>query len=133
MRLRPWRQPTVRRESLARADVVGAMVRSTIEREGQATWRARGDSMLGAIRDGDVVTLVAPERGAVVPGAVVMAVLPDDRLVVHRVRSVRGGAVVLRGDACRRSDPPVSIDRVVAIVHPTPRPTVRALAYSLVS
>lgn len=129
MRLRPWRKPALRPEPLARAAAVGDLVRATLQRDGECTWRARGGSMAGAIRDGEVVRLVAPER--ITTGDVVMAALPDDRLVLHRVERVTAAEVRLRGDSCWRPDPPVPVDAVIAVARPTPRPTLRALPYRL--
>lgn len=87
--------------------------------------------MRGAIRDGERVRLVEP--GDLSVGQVAMAVLPDDTLVIHRVRRVDDGVVFLRGDSCRRSDPPVAADQIVAVVEPTPPPTRLAALYSLIA
>lgn len=131
MRLRPWRKPALRPEPMARAAVVGDLVRATLQSNGECTWRARGSSMAGAIRDGDTVRLVP--AGPVEPGDVVMAALPDDRLVIHRVERVADGRVQLRGDACRKADPAIPLSSVIAAVDGAPRPTLRALAYRLVA
>ena len=118
---------------MARAAVVGDLVRATLEANGECMWRARGSSMAGAIRDGDLVRLVPPS-GDVAVGDVVMAALPDDRLVIHRVVRVdAGGAVRLRGDSCWRSDPPVPRAAVIAAVTPAPDRTLRSHLYRLVS
>ena len=89
--------------------------------------------MRAAVADGERLRLVPLPVGGAQPGDVVMAVLPDDRLVVHRVRAVRGGEVWLRGDSCRLSDPPVLAGQVVARVEPTPKATLRAHLYSLLA
>ena len=86
--------------------------------------------MAGAIRHGALVRLVPPR--SVAPGDVVMAALPDDRLVLHRIERIDDGTVHLRGDSCWRRDPPIAQDALIASVDPTPRPTLRALAYHLV-
>lgn len=86
--------------------------------------------MLGAIGDGELVRLVPPKH--VRRGDVVMAALPDDRLVIHRVAEVSHGDVRLRGDSCWRSDPPVSIDAVIGVVELAPKPTLRSLPFRLV-
>jgi hypothetical protein len=88
--------------------------------------------MLGAIRDGDTVRLVAPTPHIIRKGAVVMAVLPDDRLALHRVTKVDVRGVSLRGDSCRRGDGYVAIESVVAVAQPTPRRTPRSYLYRIV-
>lgn len=130
MRLRPWRAPALRPEPLARAAVVGDLVRTSLERDGECTWRAWGSSMAGAIRHGDTVRLVP--AGDLAAGDVVMATLPDDRLVVHRVRRVDAERLVLRGDSCVHDDPPVPHSAVIAKADPCPRPTWRTRAYRMV-
>ena len=87
--------------------------------------------MAGAIRHGDLVHLVGFDT--LEQGDVVMASLPDDRLVIHRIQRLSDGTAVLRGDSCRRFDPPVRVDQVIAKVEPRPKPTLRARAYGLVS
>jgi len=86
--------------------------------------------MAGAIRHGDRVRLVPAAH--VHEGDVVMARLPDDRLVIHRVRRVEAERLVLRGDSCWRDDPPVPLRDVIAKVDPCPRPTWRTKAYRMV-
>ena len=131
MRLRPWRKPALRPEPLARAAVVGDLVRATLERDGECMFRARGRSMAGAIRDGELLRLLPPDE--VHRGDVVMAALPDDRLVIHRVQDVAKGGVRLRGDSCWRADPGVAISSVIAVVDPSPRRKLRSLPYRLVT
>lgn len=118
-------------EPLVPGAVVGALVADAIARDGQASWVARGSSMGGAIADGERIHLVTP--GSLRVGQVAMAVLGDGTLVVHRIRKLGDGLVVLRGDTCRRSDPPVPADHIVAVVEPTPAPTPIATVYSLLS
>ena len=130
MRLRSRRAPALRPEPLARAAVVGDLVRSSLERDGECTWRAWGASMAGAIRHGDAVRLVPASH--VREGDVVMAAVDDDRLVIHRVRRVEAERLILRGDSCWRDDPPVPFRHVIAKVDPCPQPTWRAKAYRMV-
>ncbi|MBP7867858.1 MAG: S24/S26 family peptidase [Acidobacteria bacterium] len=68
-------------------------------------FRARGNSMRPAIRDGDFITVhplgeLTPRRGDVLafrlPG--------QPRLLVHRVRSCRRGRFLLQGDAVHSAD-----------------------------
>jgi len=69
--------------------------------------------------------LVEPLAGAswMRPGEVVVA-CHGDRLVSHRVVSLRDGMVILKGDACWRADAPVPVDAVLGRVvgfRPAPR------------
>lgn len=112
-------------------DVV-ALVRDLLARDGEVRWVARGRSMRGSVPDGAAVRLVPPPPGGPAPGDVAMAVLPDGRLVLHRVVAVGDGTVRLRGDACRRADPPVPVAAVVAVAAPRPRRSLRSLLWRLV-
>lgn len=85
--------------------------------------------MLGAIRDGERVRLVAPRT--LRRGLVVMAALPDGRLVLHRVVKVDDEGVWLRGDSCRRADGVIDAGSVVAVAEPNPRRTPRVWLYRL--
>ena len=60
--------------------------------------------MAPSLLDGDEV-LVAPARG-LQAGEVVVVKRVAGPLVLHRVVAVAEDAVVTRGDACHRSDPP---------------------------
>jgi len=131
MRLLTWRRPALQPEPLVRADVVAELIASSIERDGYANWRATGRSMLGAIRDGDVVRVVAPSVSCLRPGTVAMAALADGRLVLHRVLKVDGTSVTLRGDSCRRGDGAVPVESIVAVASPTPRRSPRSWLYRL--
>lgn len=105
------------------AGEVAALLRDLIRRRGEAVWLAKGRSMRGAIDDGTPVRLVPPGPGRPRRGDVVMAVLPGGALVLHRVVARRGDRLRLRGDACRRCDPPVALADVVGVVDPTPAPS----------
>lgn len=124
---RPWLPPVLENEPLAPAEVVVGLVRAAIERDGEARWHATGRSMAGSVRHGTTLRLVSPQRRPPRRGDVVMAVLPDGRLVVHRVRAASAEALHLRGDACRRPDPPVEPAAVVAVVDPRPPRNWRSL------
>lgn len=71
---------------------------------------ATGSSMLPLLRPGDTVEL-APLDGPPVLGAVVLVVLAD-RAWLHRVVRVAADTVWTRGDAGRRTDPPVPLSAV---------------------
>lgn len=100
------------------ATTVAALVRDALAAGRVVTWRARGNSMRPAIRDGEAVRLVAPAHLG--RGDVAMAALPDGRLVLHRVVACDGDVVALRGDALRQPDPLVRIGDVVAVADPAP-------------
>ena len=89
--------------------------------------------MRASVADGERLRLVPIPAGGAQPGDVVMAALPDDRLVVHRVRAVRGDEIILRGDSSRVPDPPVLAGQLIARVEPTPKATLRAHLYSLLA
>lgn len=112
-----------------RAEVVGDLVRSQIARDGEAWFRATGRSMGGSVPDGTLVRLVAP--AALHAGDVAMAVVAGDHLVLHRVSRVVADTVVLQGDTCRRPDPPVRVDDVIAVADPRPRRPLRSFVYRM--
>jgi uncharacterized protein (UPF0248 family) len=76
--------------------------------------------MSPSIRHGERVRLTAVTPAALRRGQVVMAVLPGDHLVIHRIIRIRGDRIVLRGDARRRGDRPIPGGDVVATVTPNP-------------
>lgn len=117
---------------MARASVVAGLVRDGLTQSGVVEWQALGSSMRGAIDDGEVVRLVPPHPELLRTGAVVMALLDDDRLVIHRIRRVAGLRLELRGDSRTRSDPLVPAAAVLGVVQPTPRPSPRTLLHRLV-
>lgn len=60
---------------------------------------AKGMSMLPLIRPGkDTIVLAPLEASSVARGALVLALLSGRRYVLHRIESVDGAKVVLRGD-----------------------------------
>lgn len=113
-----------------RAEVVGDLVRSQLARDGESWFRATGRSMGGSVPDGTLVRLVAPPP-VLRAGDVAMAVVGEDRLVLHRVSSVQGDTVSLQGDTCRRPDPPVHVDDVIAVADPRPRRPLRSYVYRM--
>lgn len=86
-------------------------------REGEGTmWvRATGDSMQPSIPSGALVRLRATAPVTVQSGDVVLARLPDGRVVLHRVVALDAKVMRLRGDGNIGSDPVVPRDAVVAI------------------
>lgn len=66
---------------------------------------------------------MSPAPDGVRPGQVVLARHPEGRLILHRVREVRGKSIVLKGDAARRSDPPLPLDAVIGVAPGVPPPS----------
>ena len=74
------------------------------------TLRAKGNSMLPFIV-GERDTVVLQKAEAFAVGSIVLACLPDNRYVLHRVYKMKGNCIVLMGDGnlyatecCRRED-----------------------------
>lgn len=83
--------------------------------EGGEMWIiATGESMTPAIAPGDHVRLAPPSPLA--PGDIVLAENAAGHPVLHRVRRLDSGQVVLRGDACRADDAPLARSAIVARV-----------------
>jgi hypothetical protein len=123
-----WRRPQATAGTSAPSHAVAMLVRDHLASHGELHWRARGRSMQPAIRHDELVHLLPAEDVGV--GDVVLAHARDaDVLVLHRVRAIRGDELVLRGDACRLTDPPVARDDVLAIAHPCPRESRTAPIY----
>lgn len=78
---------------------------------GSFVWPMRGQSMRPTLCEGDELLLV-PLTQPPLEGDVVVVRLPRG-WVVHRVVEVRGLAVLTRGDACIRPDPPVALSDVL--------------------
>lgn len=106
--------------TLAGGRTVADLVALMLDQCGEAEWVAKGRSMTPAIRHGQRVRLTPVTAEAFRPGQVVMAVLPGDHLVIHRIVRVDGDDLVLRGDARRRCDRRITTGDVVALVTPTP-------------
>lgn len=78
---------------------------------------ARGHSMRPAIRDGDVITVSPLGRLTPRRGDVLAFRLPGQpRLLVHRVRTRRGGRLLLQGDGVGAPDGWVTAGDVLGIV-----------------
>lgn len=90
---------------------VADIVRAAVDAGGEIWLRASGASMWPTILDDEQVLLARP--GTVLPGDVVL-VQGEQRVVLHRVASVRAGRVVTWGDACLAPDVEVAGERVVA-------------------
>lgn len=88
----------------------------TVVTHGGALWvRIHGTSMLPSIPRDAAVLLERVEPGRVVAGDVVLAELPDGKIVLHRVASVTGTTVVMKGDNLPASDAPLPVDRILAV------------------
>jgi len=88
----------------------------------EGTWvHLKGSSMEPTYAPGDWL-LVKPltNAPALNPGEVVVA-RRGDRLVMHRLVSVRDGMAFTQGDACRRPDSPVSVGALLGRVVGTRR------------
>jgi signal peptidase I len=97
-----------------------ALVQEAVRRFGAARLKAQGTSMVPAVRPGDVLTIQRRAITELVLGDVVVFAR-GGRLFAHRVVelvSTAAGAltVIARGDAHRRSDPPVTMTEVVGVV-----------------
>lgn len=70
--------------------------------------RVRGYSMIPFIREGDILEIQPLKNQTIRRGDVVMCVLPDRRLVIHRVVQVRGypghPSFLMQGDAACAPD-----------------------------
>ena len=99
---RPASSQDVRR--LSRGDTL-ELAQALLVRGGATLLPVRGASMFPFIRSGDVIRVEAL-REFPRPGAVVLARLPRDRAVVHRVVRCDPSRrrLLLRGDACLKND-----------------------------
>ena len=75
-----------------------------------------GDSMLPALRAGDVLVLLRCGADVLRLGDLAVVDLPGAGLVVHRVLWVGGACVRTRGDGSGRMDPPIPHERVLGRV-----------------
>jgi signal peptidase I len=66
--------------------------------------------------DGDWVRLEPVAGSRLIRLGEVVVARRGDRLVSHRVVSLRGGLVVTKGDACLHPDPPISIGGLIGRV-----------------
>lgn len=87
--------------------------------------RTQGSSMEPALPGGSAVEIVPMDGRQPRPGDAVLARLPDGSLVLHRVRRVSGGRLVLRGDGARRDDPSVAPSALLGWAPSVPRATLR--------
>ena len=108
----PGEVPTIPVTDQALADLV-----TRRGSQGQdALWvRANGESMHPTIPNGALVRLRVATPAAVQRGDVVLARLPDGRVVLHRVVALGPDTMRLRGDGNVGSDPAVPRDAIVAI------------------
>jgi signal peptidase I len=92
---------------------LAAIIEALAGRGAAARMRVAGGSMHPTLRDGDVVLIEPIERCH--RGDVVVAKL-DGRIVMHRVVSVDGDHVRLRGDNRVECDPPIALADVIGRV-----------------
>ena len=74
--------------------------------------RVRGWSMKPLVRSGSVLRF--SPSGALSVGDVVLARLPNDSLVAHRIVALEDDRIWTKGDACRTADDPLPRERVIA-------------------
>jgi hypothetical protein len=74
--------------------------------------RVSGWSMKPLVRSGSVLRF--SPRGAPAVGDVVLARLPNDSLVAHRVVALETDRIWTKGDACRSGDGPIPRESVIA-------------------
>jgi hypothetical protein len=106
------------------------LVRAVVERGGHLEIGAVGTSMAPAIRPGDVLQVGPLRADEPRPGQVAIWSRAG-RLVAHRVVQRAGEALVTRGDACDRDDPPVTTAEVIAVVRRVRSPWMARLRRAL--
>lgn len=101
----------------AAAELLPALLESTIELGLEASFEVAGFSMLPLIRPGDTVHVGPPPNTGVRVGDVVaVRGMPGGRLLVHRVVGRSGNEIVLRGDNAARTDGTFDEDDVIGVV-----------------
>jgi hypothetical protein len=96
------------------------IVCAALQRGQRVRLTATGSSMLPFIRHGEVVEIAPLEDGPAF-GDIVLARTPGGRYVIHRVVSIRGCDLWLRGDAQLQSQGPLSHESVLGQVITTSR------------
>jgi hypothetical protein len=85
---------------------------------GSGIWiRVKGNSMAPAIPRGCDVRLVPSDASGIEKGSVVFAVSSKGTPILHRVKAIRAGHVILKGDNLILSDAPVPISGVLAFAN----------------
>ena len=97
-------------ESPELSDLIGEVV----SRGGSCWLRVSGQSMQPTIPSGAVVRL-SPLNGRLRGGEVVLALLPSEACVLHRVIVADDTLVVLEGDGNLNPDPPTTAGHVIAL------------------
>jgi len=101
----------------AAAELLPALLESTVDLGLEASFEVAGFSMLPLIRPGDKVHVGPPRNSGVRVGDVVaVRAAPGGRLVVHRVVGRKGEGVVLHGDNAARTDGTFDERDVIAVV-----------------
>jgi len=96
---------------------LAALMDAVVERGIPFRFRANGDSMKPAIRDGDVITISPPRRGEPRVGQVAACRMPGaGNLLVHRVIRRRDEKVLIRSDRLRTPDGWVPREQLYGVV-----------------
>jgi signal peptidase I len=95
----------------AGCDLLADVVRSA----GSATLKVTGQSMLPAIRPGDLLTVQRHSPQGLQPGQIIL-IQRNQKLTAHRVVRVCGEQLVTRGDSVPSLDPPIPASEVVGVV-----------------
>jgi hypothetical protein len=91
----------------ATAEIVTSLLREGL----QVRLRLSGWSMKPLVRSGSMIRFEGCGEPAI--GDVVLARLPNDALVAHRVVALDGDRVWTKGDACRVSDGPLARENIL--------------------
>ena len=95
---------------------LAAVARAVLERGGTFRFRARGQSMTPAVRDGETLEIAPLGDDPVRFGEVILYEDPGRGLVVHRVREVDAGMVRAGGDRSPSKEESVPISVVIGRV-----------------
>lgn len=108
---RPLAEPPVAARILS-PEALLELVRGVVSARGSVWIRVTGISMNPLIREGDSVLLAPLSRGPRRGDVLFLDI--ESRPLLHRVRCIRGGEVVTRGDAALTDDSPASANACVA-------------------
>jgi Peptidase S24-like len=92
-----------------------ATLRDLLASGHRARFRAMGDSMYPAIRNGDAVEIAPCELSDIRRGDIVLASIARG-LTLHRVVRISPEGVVMRGDNAWRADPPFGSEELLGRV-----------------
>jgi hypothetical protein len=98
---------------------VGVVENAVVSRAGAqnaAFWiPVQGNSMWPRLRPGDEAELIDADASSIETGDVVVARI-SSALVIHRLLSVRGDHLLLRGDNSAAADPPIPREHLLGVV-----------------